>query len=173
VWEIGEDSSGEFKIHLAADPQQELKFLPQPIPLHNSDLSVVDHVAPTPAALAAWLQADPDLIVRHVGQQSVGSGIQATLVDVSVRPQAQNSDPGCPAGLSPCVAFFEFMSPGAYDFNLAIANHQTVRLLLAPVSLDNKSKTMLILLDPGTPDHLDGLAEATKGMLQTLQVQPG
>jgi hypothetical protein len=173
TWETGEESFGEFKMHLASDAQQEVKFLPQPVPLRNSDQSVVHGVGPTPDALAAWLRANPALTVRRESQQVVGGGVQAIAVDVSVRPDAQNSDPACPAGLTPCVTFFGFTRPGSYDFNLAIANHQTVRLLLVPVAFDNHPGTLLIVIDPGTPDHLDALAERTKKLLETVNVSTG
>jgi hypothetical protein len=168
TWEAGEESYGEFKIHLAADSHQELKFLPQPVPVHNPDLSPVHRVGSTPDSLAAWLRSNPALVVKHEFQQDIGSGTSATGLDVGVRPRAQNSDPGCPAGLSPCVTFFRFFRAGSYDFNLAIANHQTVRLLLAPIALSGRAETMLIVLDPGTPGHLEPLAQRANPLLKTL-----
>jgi hypothetical protein len=168
-WQSGEDSSAEFKLNLADDPGLELKFLPQPIPVTNVDQEVVEGIEPTPEGLVAWLQSNPDLVVGEPTPRTIAGDIEATAVDVSVAPTAENGDPGCPPGLEPCVNFFAFVGPD-YDFGLAIASQQTVRLLFAPVTVDGSPTTMLIVLDPGTPDRLEDLVAVTDPMLDDLVV---
>ena len=168
-WQSGEDSSAEFKLNLADDPGLELKFLPQPIPVTNVDQEVVEGIEPTPNGLVAWLQSNPDLVVGEPTPRTIAGDIEAIAVDVSVAPTAENGDPGCPPGLEPCVNFFAFVGPD-YDFGLAIASQQTVRLLFAPVMVDGSPTTMLIVLDPGTPDRLEDLVAVTDPMLDDLAV---
>lgn len=168
-WQIGEDTSAEVKMNLVDDPDEELKFLPQPIPVTNLDQEVVEGIEPTPDGLVAWLQSNPDLVVGEPIPRTIAGDIEATAVDVSVAPTAENGDPGCPPGLEPCVNFFAFVGPD-YDFGLAIASQQTVRLIFAPVTVDGSPTTMLIVLDPGTPDRLEDLVAVTDPMLDDLVV---
>ncbi|HEY5697815.1 MAG TPA: hypothetical protein VIT01_09935 [Acidimicrobiales bacterium] len=168
-WQIGEDTSAEVKMNLVDDPDEELKFLPQPIPVTNLDQEVVEGIEPTPDGLVAWLQSNPDLVVGEPIPRTIAGDIEATAVDVSVAPTAENGDPGCPPGLEPCVNFFAFVGPD-YDFGLAIASQQTVRLIFAPVTVDGSPTTMLIVLDPGTPDRLEHLVAVTDPMLDELVV---
>ncbi|HEY5887761.1 MAG TPA: hypothetical protein VIT24_08555 [Acidimicrobiales bacterium] len=168
-WQIGEDTSAEVKMNLVDDPDEELKFLPQPIPITNVDQEVVEGIEPTPDGLVAWLQSNPELVVGEPTPRTIAGDIEATAVDVSVAPTAENGDPGCPPGLEPCVNFFSFVGPD-YDFGLAIASQQTVRLIFAPVTVDGSPTTMLIVLDPGTPDRLEDLVAVTDPMLDDLVV---
>jgi hypothetical protein len=69
-------------------------------------------VANTPAAFAGWLAKDPDLVVSGQKSAVIGSGIQATVLDLAVSAAAVNTDPTCPTDV--CVAFIKLGPNGGY-----------------------------------------------------------
>lgn len=166
-WHIGEDGPGELKLDRVSDPLQELKFLAPPTPVRGGE--PVTGVDPTPEGLVTWLRSNPDLVVTAPASLVIAGRIEARWVDVSVAPTAKNDDPQCPD--LPCVLFFKF-DADMYHFDFALANHQTVRLLFAPVVTKfGDARTLLIIVDPGTPDRFDALWALTAPMLDSLKIE--
>lgn len=166
-WHIGEDGPGEFKLDRVSDPLQELKFLAPPTPVRGGE--PVTGVDPTPEGLTTWLRSNPDLVVTAPTSLVIAGGIEARWVEVSVAPSAKNDDPQCPD--PPCVLFFKF-DADMYHFDFGLTNHQTVRLLFAPVVTKfGDARTLLIIVDPGTPDRFDGLWALTAPILDSLKIE--
>ena len=119
-------------------------------------------VANTPAAFAGWLAKDPDLVVS--GQESVviGSGIQATVLDLAVSAAAVNAGlPGCPTDV--CVDFIKLSRGTGYGmgrgallrFYLVSVGGATPHLLV--IDLDAFGQSQFATITKGAAPVLESL----------------
>jgi hypothetical protein len=106
-------------------------------------------------------------VVTDPVTRTIAGSLLVPSVDVRVSDSAPNTDPGCPT--ERCAEFFRFLGPD-FAFGYGMASNQLVRLLFAPVTISGKPATMLIMVDPGTPEQMDSFATDTGPMLDGIRI---
>lgn len=129
-WESHEDSTGEFSVTKADDV--DVLFWLDPYPIFGTDCNTpstcrVDDVGPSATPLTAWLRANPNLRVEDDTDVTL-DGIDFDVLNISVGPDAPNTDEGCPA--KPCANILGYPE---WDFPWAIAFDSIIRLYVADV----------------------------------------
>ena len=108
-WHVVEQGSEEFIIGPTANgPVVKFWLDPRLVDRKGNPVGVPN----TPAAFAGWLAKDPDLVVSGQKSAVIGSGIQASVLDLAVSVAAVNSDPDCPTDV--CVAFIKLSRGTGY-----------------------------------------------------------
>lgn len=166
-WLLGEDSSGELKLNPADDLGLKLSFFTDPIAVTN-DTNIVAGVDGTPTALVAWLRSNPNLSVSKPTTTTIGQGVSATSVDLTVASGAKSGDPGCPPGLA-CVNLFLFRG-SSYKFGYAISSDQGLRFTFAQIGSGSAARTLFVLHEVVPPDSLTDFATRTKPIIASLRL---
>ena len=97
-WESLEQDAGEFNLFPLEHPDDHILMV-KDIAAVTTDGSfrLVPDVPQTIEGLTAYWRADPNLVVSEPTQTTIAGGIAATTFIVSISPDAQFADPGCPA----------------------------------------------------------------------------
>jgi len=108
-----------------------------PVPGHRGLAVATDGTA---AGLAEWISRHPDLVISEPEQTTIGAGIDAVTVLVSVAADAETDDPDCPTRA--CVDFIT--DPVHADFPFGIPAGEVARLYLADIG-DARSPNVLMV----------------------------
>ena len=106
-WTIDEDSTGELSAAEAKHPDLRVIFWEDIFPTRFKEgTRQLAGVPVTADGVVGWLRNNRNLVVTAPRQGSIGSGLPASVVDVSVSRKAKNDDPECPA--KPCANFLGY-----------------------------------------------------------------
>jgi hypothetical protein len=148
-WSIHEDSTGEFALTLDAAPVNSVLFWEDVYPIVHGQR--VRGVPMTVKGLLGWLRKTPRLHVSAPRPGTIGSGLPATVVDVTVAKGAKNEDPGCPS--QACVLWLSYPQ---WDLSWGIAEPQVQRFYLSDVSYGGRKHLFIAVVTAGsTPGHAD------------------
>jgi len=126
----------------------------------------VPGVSMTAKGLLGWLRKSPRLDVSAPHQGKIGSGLPATVVDVTVAPDAKNEDPGCPSA-GACVLWLGFPQ---WDGTWGIADPQIQRFYLSDVSYGGKKHLFVAVVYPDNPADMKEFLSHAKDLMATVQV---
>jgi len=163
-WSIHEDSTGEFALTLDAAPQNSVLFWEDVYPTKHDKR--VPGVSMTVKGLLGWLRKSPRLDVSAPHQGKIGSGLPATVVDVTVAKDAKNEDPGCPSA-GACVLWLGFPQ---WDGTWGIADPQIQRFYLSDVSYGGKKHMFVAVVYPDNPADMKEFMSHAKDLMATVQV---
>jgi hypothetical protein len=117
---------------------------------------------------SAWLRSNPNLSVSKPTTTTIGQGVSATSVDLTVASGAKSGDPGCPPGLA-CVNLFLFRG-SSYKFGYAISSDQGLRFTFAQIGSGSAARTLFVLHEVVPPDSLTDFATRTKPIIASLRL---
>jgi len=131
TWYSGEHYAGEFSLNNPSFHDSDVLFWRDIVPV-ASDGSVI--AAPsTVAGILHWLQSDRRLVVTEPQQVTIGHGLAATTVVVTVAKGTANMDPGCLALPNKATCFPILTDPARWDGAWWIASAHSERLFLAMI----------------------------------------
>ncbi|MGI8703460.1 MAG: hypothetical protein ACR2JZ_02985 [Candidatus Limnocylindrales bacterium] len=142
----------DYGVFLAKDPVA--------VPGHRKLATDTDGTA---AGLAAWIARHPDLTVSDPEQTTIGDGIEATTVAVSVAPDAETDDPECPTRA--CV---DFIQSKHHEHALGLAQGQYVRLYFADIGTASALHMLSVNLYAGSEEELVALTEVAQPVVDSL-----
>ena len=141
-WTV-EDGTNELVFHHAGPPDWFIFVWIDPYPVAN--LRRVDGVERTPAALVAWLRANPTLIAAPAEDTTVANGIRAAAVDLRVSDKATIEVSDCP---DLCTNYFGFENgPDAHG----LARPGVTRIYLAPITYGGQSHLLTVSYEAVDP----------------------
>jgi hypothetical protein len=163
-WSIHEDSTGEFSLTLDAAPVNSVLFWEDVYPV-NKDGSRVNGVPLTVKGMLAWLRKTPRLNVSAPRPGTIGRGLPATVVDVTVAKGTKNEDPGCPSRA--CVLWLSYPQ---WDLSWGIAEPQVQRFYLSEVSYGGRKHLFVAVVYPDKPQEMKSFLRHAKRLLATARV---
>jgi len=119
----------------------------------------------TVKGLLGWLQKTPQLDVSAPRHGTIGRGLPATVVDVSIAKDAKNEDPDCPA--STCILWLDFPQ---WDGNWGIAEPQIQRFYLSDVSYGGRKHLFIAVVYPDDPRDMNTFLPRAEKLIATTQV---
>ena len=139
-----------------------LRFWQMPGASSETGELLVD-VKRTVDGLTDWFVGNPDMVVSHPGEITIGDGIAARTFTFDVSDTNVNDDPGCPAASCLNVLWIN----DGHVFGVAKGSGQ--RLYLFDVGTGSEARTVVLSLDAPSP-QLDLMTEKVNTMLGTLDV---
>jgi len=164
-WSSHEDSTGEFQLSPTSRPADGIYFWEDVYPVDQG--ARVDGVPLTVSGILGWLQGDSNFVISAPEAGSIGAGVPATVVDLSIAAGAVNDDPGCPVGT--CLNFLGFPQwnpPGVWG----IAGTQVQRIYLADVSYGGVTHLFVVVIYPDDPANMDSLRQLAEPMIGSVRV---
>ena len=162
-WGVHEDSTGEFALELHSDPTMLLLFWEDVYPVEHGRR--VPGVPLTANGLLGWMRDDPrlDLSVAHRG--TIGGGLPATIVDVSISKTAPNEDPSCPSDA--CVLWLGYPQ---WEGTWGIAKPQVQRFYLSDVTYGGKTHLFVAVVYPDDPADMETFLPHAEDVIASVQV---
>jgi hypothetical protein len=163
-WSIHEDSTGEFSLTLDANPVNSVLFWEDvyPIDAHGQRVSSVPL---TVKGLLGWLRKTPRLHVSAARRGTIGDGLPATVVDVTVAKGTKNEDPGCPSHA--CVLWLSYPQ---WNLSWGIAEPQVQRFYLSDVTYGGRKHLFVAVVYPDKPGEMNTFLPHAKKLIATAQV---
>jgi hypothetical protein len=162
-WSIHEDSTGEFSLTLDAAPDNSVLFWEDVYPIEHNKR--VPGVPLTVNGLLGWLRKTPRLHVSTPRPGTIGRGLRATVVDVTVAKGARNEDPDCPT--HSCILWLDYPQ---WDLSWGIAEPQVQRLYLSDVSYGGKTHLFIAVVYPNDPRDMKKFLPDAEHLIATVQV---
>jgi hypothetical protein len=161
TWTGIEDSTGEFKIAPADDPEYGISFALDLYPVADGER--VEDVPLTAEGLLSWLRANPRLVVSAESAGSIGPW-PAAVVDVSLSDAATPEHDDCPA---PCVDFIGFQQ---WDHANGILGDDVYRFWFADVTYGGTDHLFVVNVEGRDAEHVDQFARLAEELLATVRV---
>jgi hypothetical protein len=167
-WAVKEDSPSELSLMPSAGLAEA-----DPIYINiwrdmqqSKDEATVYGVPNTPEAMAAWLEADPELTVER-SEGTIGDGIPAIVLDIGIAPDAVN-DYVCSAygPIEHCVDFLMFHLFGE---PWGLWDQDRVRLYLSSFEFDGNPHTLLVAAGGHDPATLTGFLPTAQRIIDTIR----
>jgi hypothetical protein len=162
-WSIHEDSTGEFALTLDAAQDNSVLFWEDVYPIEQNKR--VPGVPMTVKGLLGWLQKTPRLDVSAPRPGTIGSGVPATVVDVTVAKGAKNEDPGCPSPA--CILWLNYPQ---WDASWGIAEPQVQRFYLSDVSYGGRKHLFIAVVNPNAPGDMKTFLPHAERLIATVRV---
>lgn len=163
-WSIHEDSTGEFSLTLDATPENSVQFWEDVYPI-DAHARRVNGVPLTAKGILRWLRHTPRLHVSASRPGTIGHGLPATVVDVTVAKGARNEDPGCPSRA--CVLWLSFPQ---WTDTWGIAAPQVQRFYLSEVTYGGRKHLFVAVIYPDKPGEMKTFLPHARKLLATVQV---
>lgn len=162
-WSIHEDSTGEFSLTLDAEPANSVLFWEDVYPIEHEKR--VAGVPMTVSGLLGWLRKTPRLDVSAPRPGTIGGGLPATVVDVTVAKGTRNEDPNCPTRT--CVLWLDFPQ---WDDSWGIAEPQVQRFYLSDVSYGGSRHLFVAVIYPDDPRDMKAFLPQAQQLIATVRV---
>jgi hypothetical protein len=163
-WRGDEDSTGEFSVTSLAAPENGIFFWEDVYPLEDGKR--VKGVPLTAAGLLDWLRSSSRVDVSGTSQGAIGD-LPATVVDVSVAPDAANEEDNAYCRKRTCVLFLGFPQ---WDEAWGIAGDQVQRFYLSDVSYGGAEHLFVAVVYPDDPADMTSFASTGEQLLATVRV---
>jgi hypothetical protein len=164
AWTSGEDSTGEFAIAPAAAPENGVFFWQDVYPVEDGKRV---HVPMTAAAFLDWLRSNDRVRAGEPVTGAIGE-LPATVVDVSVAPDAENEEVGNPyCERRTCILFLGFPR---WDGEWGIAGGQVQRFYLADVKYGGKQHLFVAVVYPDDEADMGTFEAVANPVLETVVV---
>ena len=163
-WESTEDQGVEF----ASGPRGKSDV--HRVVFWDDILPVDDHghrvfgVPITAAGLLQWFKTDPTFHVSAPQPGTIGRDIPATVIDLTIAPDAKNQDPGCPIDV--CV--FDFTWPNVSGA-LGTGGAEVLRLYLADVTYGGRTHLLVAAIQARTPEALRAFLPAAEQVIASAR----
>jgi hypothetical protein len=163
-WMSEEDSTSEFSVMSLAAPENGIVFWEDVYPLEDGKR--VNGVPLTAAGLLDWLRSSFQVDVSGTSQGAIGD-LPATVIDVSVAPDAANEEDNAYCRKRTCVLFLGFPQ---WDEPWGIAGDQVQRFYLSDVSYGGAEHLFVAVVYPDDPAEMKAFASTGEQLLATVRV---
>ena len=119
----------------------------------------------TVKGLLGWLRHNPRLDVSAPRPGTIGRGLPATVVDVTIAKGAKNEDPDCPTRT--CILWLDYPQ---WDVNWGIAEPQVQRFYLSDVSYGGRKHLFIAVVYPNDPRDMKKFLPHAEHLIATVQV---
>lgn len=168
-WQSLEQDAGEFNLFPLDHPNDHI-FMVKDIAAITTDgtLQLVPDVPRTVEGLVEYWQHDPNLVVSSPEATTIADGIEAITFVITVSPDAQFTDPGCPV-YPRCADFFtdpRYWDGGGYGIGAPAA----VRMYMATIGSGYEHHVFVIGLEGEDEAALERLTAAAAPIIASIRL---
>jgi hypothetical protein len=170
-WVVSEDSPSELGLMpsagLAEDDPSFIKVWRDMQP--SKDEATVYGVPNTPEAMAAWLEADPDLTVGPPTEGTIGDGIPAIVLDIGIAPDAVN-DYVC-STYGPYEHCVDFLTFHLFGEPFGFVDQDRVRLFLSSFDFEGNPHTLVVAVEGQDQATLTGFLPTAQAIIDSIRLE--
>jgi hypothetical protein len=160
-WAVG-DFTNELQFEHRGPPDWFISVWVDPYPVAN--LHRVEGVERTPAALTAWLLENPTLVAKLGPSTTVGNGIPAATIDLSVSDKATVEVSDCP---DLCTNYLGFENgPDAHG----VVRPGVTRVYFAPITYGGQSHLLTVAYEALDRATFDSELNHAQRIIDTIRM---
>jgi hypothetical protein len=164
-WTSGEDSTGEFSASPLASPEDVIVFWEDVYPIENGNR--VKGVPLTVAGLLGWLRSSSQVDVSPSTPGTIGD-LPATVVDVTLAPDAVNDEDNAYCRTRTCALFLDF--PQWVGLGWGIAGSQVQRFYLSDLTYGGEDHLFVVVVYPDKAADMESFGSRADRLIATVRV---